>query len=60
MAGMRIRLKTQQREHPPGSVHDVLEIVPHGGYTDSERQYVIAGRIYVASDFAEVIETDHG
>ncbi|MFA5897851.1 MAG: hypothetical protein WC829_01935 [Hyphomicrobium sp.] len=50
---MKIRLKTQQGKYPAGSVHHVLEVIPHGGHTDSAKQYRIAGYTYVASDNAE-------
>lgn len=52
---MKIKLKTQHGQHQPGTVHEVESIVPHGGYTDSARQYVLAGGQHVASDNAEVI-----
>jgi len=52
---MKIKLKTQHGPLRPGSEHKVKSIVPHGGYTDSARQYVLAGGRHVASDNAEVV-----
>jgi hypothetical protein len=52
---MIITLKTQHGKHMPGSRHEVVEVVPHGGYTDSAKQYVLEDRTFVASDNAEVV-----
>ena len=53
---MKIKLKRQHGPHCAGSEHEVLRVVPHGGHTDSEKQYVLADGTYVASDFAEEIK----
>jgi hypothetical protein len=57
---MRIRLNKSVYVLPKGSVHEVKRIVPHGGYSDSEKQYVVEGPagedVHVISDNAEEIK----
>jgi len=54
---MKIKLKTQCGEQPPGSIHDVVSIIPHGGYSDSAEQYVILDGTFILCDNAEIVQT---
>ena len=51
-----IKLKRQLGRHLPGSIVKVVHVVPHGGYTDSPYQYVLADGFYVPSNHAEVLK----
>ena len=53
-----VRLRTQQGKHLKDSIHKVAEIVPHGGYTDAECQYVLSDGTHVTSDHADEIGID--
>jgi len=50
-----VKLKTQCGTHKPGSTHAVVEEVPHGGYSDSAKQFVLADGTHVLSDNCEVV-----
>jgi hypothetical protein len=52
---MRIKLKTQHGAYPPGSIHEVVEVIPHGGHSDDARQFLIADQTYVLERNAEVV-----
>jgi hypothetical protein len=53
---MKIRLKTQQGHFPAGSIHEVIEVIPHGGNYDDACQYLIADDIYVREIAAEIVD----
>lgn len=51
-----IKLLTQHGEYPKGSIHEVVRVVPHGGHSDSEKQYVLDDGSHVISDHAEEVD----
>lgn len=54
---LTIRLRTTHGDKVAGTSHTVVGVVNHGGYTDSERQYVLADGTHVASENATVIRS---
>jgi hypothetical protein len=52
---MKVKLNAQCGVNAPGTIHDVLYVVPHGGYSDSARQYVLHDGTFVISDNADVL-----
>lgn len=52
----RIRLLRAHSPFGAGSVLEYIGIVPHGGYTDSERQYILSDDVtHIPSDYATEI-----
>lgn len=52
-----IRLRTTHGGKVAGTSHTVAGVVPHGGYTDSECQFVLTDGTHVASDHATVLRS---
>lgn len=51
----KIQLGATFGRKPPGSVWDVHGVMPHGGYTDSPRQFVLYDGTHVAEEFATIV-----
>jgi hypothetical protein len=54
---MKIKLKVPCGGNSVGSIHDVVSIIPHGGYSDSAKQYVLSDGTRVLCDNAEIVTT---
>lgn len=51
-----VRLKRSQGVYPPDCIVGVIKVIPHGGHTDSPRQYVLCdAKTIVVSDAVEVV-----
>lgn len=57
---MRIRLLTQMGTHMPGSEHEVLHTINHGGHYDCAAQYVLRDGTHVPSNCASVVRWNAG
>lgn len=55
---MRIHLKKSVAHHAAGAVLTVKNVIPHGGHSDSEKQYVLNDGTIVLSDNADVLPLD--
>ena len=52
---MKIQLLAGIGGFPTGSVHRVIQIIPHGGHTDDPHQYLIQGQVFVPASKAIVV-----
>lgn len=49
---MHIKLTRQIGHHPPGTVLEVVNVIPHGGHTDEPFQYLTTDGTYVYASAA--------
>jgi hypothetical protein len=53
---MKIQLLAGIGGFPIGTIHRVIDVIPHGGHTDEPCQYLIQGQVYVLPSQCRLID----